>query len=78
MQSMDITPRTITELKQISPDEISAISEQVMEADRFMNESTEELENLSQCLTSLSYSKTKYDEASSKVKKQMRNLIPKL
>lgn len=78
MEDNALTPRTVTELKQITPDEISELSTQVMEADKVMQQSTEALEDLSSSLYSLAETKGKYDEASKKVKSQMRNLVTKL
>jgi len=77
-ETVAITPKTITELKQVTPDEISQISEAVLEADKIMQHSTEELEHLSACLSGLSYTKDKYDEASKKVKTQMRGLVTRI
>lgn len=78
MEENALTPKTVTELKQITPDEISELSTQVMEADKVMQQSTEALEDLSSSLYSLAETKSKYDEASKKVKGQMRNLVTKL
>lgn len=78
MEDNALTPRTVTELKQVTPDEISELSVQVMEADKVMKQSTEELEDLSSSLYSLAETKERYDEVSKKVKGQMRNLVTKL
>ena len=78
MEDNALTPRTVTELQQVTPDEISELSVQVMEADKVMKQSTEELEDLSSSLYSLAETKEKYDEVSRKVKGQMRNLVTKL
>lgn len=78
MEETTLTPRTVTELKQVTPDEISELSVQVMEADKVMKQSTEELEDLSSSLYSLAETKERYDEVSKKVKGQMRNLVTKL
>lgn len=78
MEEKALTPRTVTELKQVTPDEISDLSVQVMEADKVMQQSTEELEDLSSSLYSLAETKERYDELSKKVKGQMRNLVTKL
>jgi len=78
MEETAITPKTITELKQVTPEEIALISEGVLETDKVMTQATEELEHLSACLSNLSYTKDKYDETSGKVKKQMRSLMPRL
>lgn len=78
MEDNALTPRTVTELKQVSPEEISELSCQVMEADKVMQQCTEELEDLSSSLCSMAETKTKYDEVSKKVRTQMRNLVTKL
>ena len=73
-----ITPKTITELRQVTPEEIACISEGVLETDKVMTHTTEELEHLSACLHNLSITKDKYDEISGKVKKQMRTIVTQL
>ena len=74
----EITPRTITELKQIGPEEISLIAEQVVDMNSKMTRCNEELENLSACINDLAYTKAAYDKTASTVKKQMREIIPVL
>ena len=78
MEETAITPKTITELKQVSPEDIAQISENVLEADRIMGQTTDELEHLSACLHNLSITKNKYDEVTGKVKKQMRQIVTKI
>ena len=78
MEETAITPKTITELKQVTPEEIASISEEVLEADKVMHQTTDELEHLSACLSNLSVTKDKYDEVSGKVKKQMRGMVTRL
>lgn len=78
MEENAITPKTITELKQVTPSDISLISEGVLETSKVMTESTEELEHLSESLNQFASIKYKYDETSKKVRKQMRELIPRL
>lgn len=73
-----ITPQTITELKQVPPEQIAKISEEVLEADRVIHKANEELEHLSACINNLSITKSQYDEVSGKVKKQMRQIVTKL
>lgn len=78
MEETALTPRTVTELKQVTPEEISTIAENVMEADKVLRDSTDELEHLSSCLDSLSYSKNKYDEVSKEVKGKLRNIVTRI
>ena len=78
MEETAITPKTITELRQVTPEEIAAISEGVLETDKVMTHTNEELEHLSACLHNLSITKHKYDEISGKVKKQMRSIVTQL
>ena len=76
MEDMSITPRTITELKQITPAQVTAIAEEVLAAERTMTQSKDALEDLSASLNNFAYAKAEYDEVAGKVKRQMRELIP--
>lgn len=76
MEETSITPRTITELKQISPEQVTAIAEEVLSAERLMTQSKDALEDLSASLNSFAYAKAEFDEVAGKVKRQMRELIP--
>ena len=78
MEEKALSPKTVTELKQVTPEEICELSECVMETDKMMNQSTEELEHLSSSLYSLAETKKRYDEVSKKVRGQMRNLVTKI
>ena len=77
-EETNITPRTITELKQISPDQVSALAEEVLSAERLMTQGKEALDDLSANLTSFAYAKAEFDEVAGKVKRQMRELIPRI
>ena len=70
-----ITPKTITELKQVSPEELAQMSEDVISCVQSMNNATNELEYLSQNLHCLSAAKELYDKSADKVRTQMRNLM---
>jgi hypothetical protein len=52
------------------------MSGQVLEVNKLMTSSKDELENPSACLNDLDYTKQEYDKAAKRVKKQMRELIP--
>lgn len=78
MEDHAITPRTITELKQVAPEEIAAISEGVLETNKVMGQCADEMEELSQSLYDLSATKERYDKISKQVKGQMRGIFTKL
>lgn len=71
-----LNPQTITLLKQVTPEQLSELSEQVLEAEKVMVHSTDELDHLSNCINDFAYKKAEYDKVASVVKQQMRELIP--
>lgn len=76
VEEIAITPRTITELKQIRPEDVTLLAEEVMAAERQMTQSKDALEDLSQSLNSFAYAKEAYDKQVGEVKRQMRELLP--
>lgn len=72
MENNAITPQAVNQLTQLSPEEISKASEQVMEATQLGNRTIEELSHLSKCLADFSETQEKYNKTSKHVRDQMR------
>ena len=73
-----IKPQDVTNINKMQPNEIAAFSEQVMQADAVLSDVTEELKELSACLSNLNGTKKAYDEIAKRVKGQMRTMVGKL
>ena len=67
-----ITPQMVTQITQLSPDEISEVSKNVMDATRYGNQAIDELTHLSQCLSDFVETQERYQKVSKHVKNQMR------
>lgn len=78
MEDVIITPQDVTNICKRNPDEISAFSEQVMQANAMLGNITDELYDLSQNVADLYQTKEEYDKVAKHVKQQMRNLVGKL
>lgn len=72
MENTAITPQAVNKLTELTPEEISAASEQVMEATQLGNRTIEELSHLSRCLADFSETQEKYNKTSKHVRDQMR------
>lgn len=72
MEETAITPQLINELTSLQPEDISGISEQVMEATKIGNRTVEELEHLGTCLSDFSETQEKYNKVSKQVRDRMR------
>lgn len=65
-------------IQHASPDEISVLTETVLEADKELGKANVELEMLNSAMDSLSSTKGKYDELSTKARKKMQRLATSL
>ena len=72
MDNNTITPQAVNQITQLTPEEISKASEQVMEATQLGNRTIEELSHLSKCLADFSETQEKYSKTSKHVRDQMR------
>ena len=78
MDNTAITPQNLVKLNQVPPKEISTMSEQVLEASVVMDNTNEELEDLSANLKKLSEVAENHQRITNKVKGQMREIIGKI
>jgi len=67
-----ITPQTITQMTQLGPEEISSLSEQVLDTTQLGNRTIEELTHLGQCLSDFADTQERYNKVSKHVRDQMR------
>lgn len=72
MAETSITPQLVSQLASLQPEEISSVSEQVMEATQVGNRTVEELEHLGQCLSDFTITQEKYHKVSKSVRDKMR------
>ena len=75
MDNNAITPQAVNMVTQMTPEEIIAASEQVMEATQLGNRTIEELTNLSKCIADFTEVQERYNKTAKHVRGQMRYLV---
>jgi len=69
-----IEPSNVGTIKKADAEEITAMTSEVLEVDRQLNQSNVELDLLNDALKQVSYTKTEYDKKASEARKRMQRL----
>ena len=78
MPDNNITPTTTGNIQHAKPEELAAMTEEVLGVNSNLNKANAELELLDDALKQLSYTKEEYDKKSTEVRKRMQRLVTKL
>ena len=74
MEDNAITPAMVNNVKNYPVEDITKLSESVIEATQITNQANEELDHLSDCLSDFAVTQEKYQKKSKTVRNQMRYL----
>ena len=74
----EITPSAAKSIQHAQPEELAAMTEEVLGVNNQLNKANAELDLLDDALKQLSYTKNEYDQKSGEVRKKMQRLVTKL
>jgi len=77
-ESKEITPKAASAIKHAQPEELSVMTEEVLEVNSVLNDANTELDLLEDAIKQLNYTKMLYDQKSSSARKHMQRLVTKL
>jgi Skp family chaperone for outer membrane proteins len=69
-----IEPSNVGSIKKADAEEITAMTSEVLEVDRKLNQSNTELDLLNDALKQIAYTKSEYDKKAGEARKRMQRL----